>query len=273
MKTKILGITVAVLLGVFFGLMFNAVYQNMIFSKHLVRQQADMIDLLRTLTNDNKEMKMALVKVMQETEGFSAMVRAFKEAAPPSMEQPRQAPPREDFDTVHDIPAGRSVFKGDPKAPVTIVGFIDLQCPFSKRFQPVIDQLVKENPGKVNYIVKHFPLQFHPQAVPAAKAVIAAGEQGKYWEMYDIILQSNHQLSDEKYDEFARQIGLNVKKFRQALEKNGDEWEKMIQEDFNLGAKSQVKGTPTFYINGRKMPPPPSVEGYKARIDEILSGK
>ncbi|MEW5896005.1 MAG: thioredoxin domain-containing protein [Candidatus Omnitrophota bacterium] len=260
MKTKIIGLTIAVFLGIFFGLMFIAIQQSLIFSRQMVRQQVEMIDLLRTLVEDNKEIKLSLADVGKAVKNLPVPARFQQPAAP-----------QEDFDKVHPITYEGSAVRGDARAPVTIVGFIDLQCPFSKRFQPVINELLKKYPGKVRYIVKHFPLKFHPQAVPAAKAVLAAGEQGKYWEMFDMVLENNNQLTDASYEEFAKKLGLNVKKFNGDLKKNNESWNKLIKDNFDLGIASEVRGTPTFYINGRKMPPPPSVEGYAKRVEELLN--
>ena len=181
-------------------------------------------------------------------------------------------PALEDFKKVYDIPAGKAPIRGKADAKVTIIGFLDLQCPFSARFQPVIDQVLAAYPGRVNYVIKHFPLPFHQQAKPAAKAVLAAGEQGKYWEMADSILKDSRDLSKEKLEAFAKTIKLDMKKFEADLKDKESDWEKFIQADYELGLKVNVQGTPTYYINGRKTKSR-NLESFKKEIDAIFSQK
>jgi protein-disulfide isomerase len=178
-------------------------------------------------------------------------------------------PAVEDYEKVYDIPIGKSAVRGNTAAKVTIIGFLDLQCPFSARFQPVINQVLEAYPGKVNYVIKHFPLSFHQQAKPAAKAILAAGEQGKYWEMADSILKNSRDLSKEKLEEFAKALKLNMKKFEADFRNKDAEWEKLIQEDYELGLKVDVTGTPTYYINGRKTRSR-DLESFKKEIDTLL---
>jgi len=187
------------------------------------------------------------------------------------MEAAKKARPApEDYKKVYDIPIGKSPIRGKANALVTIVGFLDLECPYSARFQPVINQVLEAYPGKVKYVIKHFPLAFHKQAKPAAKAMLAAGEQGKYWEMADAILKDSRGLSAEKLEGFAKTLKLNIKKYKAALKKKDFEWEKLIQEDYELGQKVGVRGTPTYYLNGRKTRSR-NLESFKEEIDTILS--
>lgn len=181
----------------------------------------------------------------------------------------RVMPPQEDPNKIYDIPVGASMIRGKAKAKVTIVGFLDLQCPYCGRFQPVIDQVLAAYPNDVNYVVKAFPLSFHPQAKPAAKAVLAAGEQGKYWEMLELIFKSNRDLSEAKYLELAKSLKLNMKKFEADYKGKDTQWEQMIQADYDLGLKSNVPGTPTYYINGHKSTAR-DLDSFKKEIDAIL---
>src|SRR5581483_3299161 len=87
-------------------------------------------------------------------------------------------------DTVHKIDPGSAPARGPKNAPITVVMWSDYQCPFCKRVEPTIEQLEKEYPGKIRVVWKDFPLEFHPNARPAAMAARAAGEEGKFWEMH-----------------------------------------------------------------------------------------
>jgi protein-disulfide isomerase len=266
MRTKILGVVI-IFLGVAFGLLFNMMVKTSLLTRQLVAQQAEMIDWMRLIVNGDKKYHLILTEVKEDVD---VMAKVVKQAPQPQPAE-RPQPPQEDFDKVYEIPLEGAQIKGPKNAPVTIIGFLDLQCPFSKRFQPVIEETLAAYPGKVRYIVKDFPLGFHQEAIPAAKALRAAGEQGKYWEMLAAILENNNQLGADKYQELAKGIGLNVKKFSKDLAQNDEKWTKEIQEEFQLGTKVDVRGTPTYYLNGKKTMAR-TAEAFKAEIDKILAG-
>lgn len=163
-----------------------------------------------------------------------------------------QRPPVADPNKVYDIKVAHSPIRGKVDAPVTIVEFADLECPFCARFHPAINQILEAYPNKVNYIIKNFPLSFHKQARPAAWAAFAAGEQGKYYEMIDLLLENGKNLNESKFEELAKQLKLNIKKFKKDYSEKTDQWEKYISDDMALGSSVSVRGTPTFFINGRK---------------------
>lgn len=184
--------------------------------------------------------------------------------------QAADARPQENMDTVYEIPVGNSYVRGNKNAKVVIVEFLDYQCPFCARFHAPILEVMKAYPNDVQYIVKNFPLSFHPQARPAAKAALAAGEQGKYYEMSDVLLENSKSLSEDKFQEFAKQIGLDVKQFMKDYTEKDAEYEKIIVEDMQLGGKVNVRGTPTFYLNGKKTQAR-DLNSFKTEIDAILT--
>ena len=177
----------------------------------------------------------------------------------------------EDASKVYDIPLDHSYVKGKADAPVTVVEFIDFQCPYCARFHPILVQAVDSYPNDVRYIIKNFPLSFHPLAKPAAKAVFAAGEQGKYFEMADSLANNQEELTDAKFKELAKGIGIDEEKFSKDYQEKDALWEQYINEDLQAGSNAQVRGTPTFYINGRKMMAR-DVDGFKNEIEKILKG-
>lgn len=183
---------------------------------------------------------------------------------------PPQMPPPEDLSKVYDIPVSHSYVRGNKNAPVTIVEFVDFQCPFCARFHSPLNETLKMYPDKVNYVLKNFPLSFHPQAKPAAKAALAAGEQGKYWEMADKILDNGNSLSPDKLQEIAQGLGLDMKKFNADLKNKDQQWEDYIQKDIALGSQVDVRGTPTFYLNGKKTNAR-DANSFKTQIDAILN--
>jgi protein-disulfide isomerase len=183
---------------------------------------------------------------------------------------PPAGPPPEDFSKVYDLAVAHSPIKGNKNAPVTIVEFIDFQCPFCARFHAPMNEVLKAYPKNVKLMVKNFPLDFHPEARPAAKAAFAAGEQGKYWDMVDALLENGQALSETKYSELAGQLGLNVDRFLKDFKEKNVQWEDYIEKDIALGIQANVRGTPTFYINGRKTNAR-DFGSLKNEIDQILN--
>ena len=226
----------------------------------VLRKQRIIKQRLAALENQWKGLQVAL------NAGFDGRIRRQAKAGPG---RGNQGSPPEDFTKVYDIEVAHSIIIGKKDAPVTIVEFVDFECPFCAQFHPLMVEAARAYPEKVNYIIKNFPLNFHTNAKSAAKAAFAAGKQGKYSEMVDALLSNNKILSEEKYKEIAKSLGLNVRKFLNDYKKKDAEWEDYIQKDKALGDKIGVRGTPTFYINGRKTRAR-DVAGFKKEIDQIL---
>jgi len=214
----------------------------------------------------------ALEQRLAMLEGQMKGIQTLIQQAKGNAGQQRQAPPPEDLTTVHEIPVEHSAVYGNKKAPVTIVEFADFQCPFCFRFHTPMMEAVKAYPKEVNYILKNFPLSFHQQARPAAKAAFAAGLQGKYWEMAEALLANGKDLSEQKIEELAKGLKLNVKKFLKDYKDKDAQWESYIQKDIQLGSKVGVRGTTSFYINGRKTNAR-DVASWKREIENILKNK
>jgi protein-disulfide isomerase len=181
------------------------------------------------------------------------------------------ARPQVDPNKVYEIPIGTSYVRGPKDAPVTITMFSDFQCPFCAQAAPMVDEVLKIYPDKVNFVMKQFPLrQIHPQADPAARAALAAGKQGKFWEMHDELYKNFRTLSPETMKGIAEKIGLDVKKWEADM--NSDDVKKQVEADMALASKSDVRGTPTMFVNG-KLLQNRSVDGFKAQIDAALAAK
>lgn len=174
---------------------------------------------------------------------------------------------------VKGVTAGRSAIKGDSKAKVLIVEFSDFQCPFSRRFfQGVLPRIEKEyiSTGKVKFAYRYFPLGFHPLAVPAAMACECAKEQGKFWQMFDKISNSDS-LENESLNKFAADIGLNTDGFNKCLD--SQKTKAIVDADMKEGLGYGVKGTPAFFVNGRFIEGALPFEAFKKIIDEELKSK
>jgi protein-disulfide isomerase len=182
----------------------------------------------------------------------------------------RPAAPQEDPNKVYTIPAGESFAKGPENAPVTIVEFSDFQCPFCAQAAELVKQITDAYPNDVRVIYKNYPLPFHQQAMPAAKAAIAAGKQGKFWEMHDKLFANFRTLADDQYPKYAEELGLDVEQFKKDMA--APETEKLVQDEMAHARTAEVRGTPTFFINGKK-PQGRSFALYKQMIDDILKEK
>ena len=182
----------------------------------------------------------------------------------------RQGPPPEDYSKVYDIPIGDSPIRGDADAKVTIIEFSDFQCPFCARAAPIIDDVLKKYPKGVRFVYKQFPLPMHPMARPAAQASLAAQEQGKFWEMHDVLIQNQGSLDASKLADYAKQAGLDVARFKRDLEQKKDQYDQRINAEMQQGQSFDVRGTPTLYIGGKKVGAR-TVEGMSAMIDAELA--
>jgi protein-disulfide isomerase len=184
--------------------------------------------------------------------------------------QARPKRPAIDYNKVHAIPVGKSAIKGKVSAPVTIVEFSDFQCPYCARLQPTLKEVLKAYPEEVRLVYKHYPLSFHKQARNAAKATEAAREQGKFWEMHDLIFENFNKLTENMFSEFAQKLGLDSAKFKADYASN--KYDNQIQADISIARNVSVTGTPTLFMNGKRMQRR-STEDFKEAIDKILKKK
>ena len=125
-------------------------------------------------------------------------------------------------------------------------------------------------PDDVRFVYKNYPLPFHKQAMPAAKAAVAAGNQGKFWEMHDKIFENYRTLNDDYYAKAAGELGMDVEKFNTDFE--GAETKALVDKEMAEARENGVRGTPTIFINGKK-PQGRSFELYKGIVEGILKAK
>ena len=145
---------------------------------------------------------------------------------------------------------GRPVY-GNERAPVTVVVFADFECPHCRQEAPVLRQAIDQFRGKAKLVYKHFPLSGHVRAKAASIATVAAMEQGKFWEMHDIVFENQTALEDADIRKYAQKIGLDMAKFDASYKaKKGQD---LVEEDRVEGEKLDIQGTPAVYVNGRYM--------------------
>ena len=163
--------------------------------------------------------------------------------------------------------------KGPKNAPVTIVEFSDFQCPFCSRLIPTVDQVTANYGDKVRLVFRQFPLNFHQFAQKAAEASLCAEEQGKFWEMHDKMFENQRALDRASLERYASEIGLDVARFKADLD--GGRYKSAVKADTDYGNSlpGGGMGTPTFFINGRKLAGAYPYEKFEQLIKEALAKK
>jgi protein-disulfide isomerase len=144
----------------------------------------------------------------------------------------------------------RDHIRGPAEAPVTVVEYGDFECPYCGQAEPVVRRLLADF-GDVRYVWRHLPLNdVHPNAQLAAEASEGAAEQGKFWEMHDMLLEHQGDLKGRDLVRYAGMLDLEVPTFREYLRTR--EGAPRVAEDVDSADLSGVSGTPTFFINGRR---------------------
>jgi protein-disulfide isomerase len=178
----------------------------------------------------------------------------------------------------------KMMMKGNPNAPVTLIEFSDYQCPFCARHSKnTYPQIVKEyiDTGKVKLVFVDYPLDFHNLAPKASEASHCAGDQGKYWEMHDILFENSKALQPENLPRYAEQAGVkDINSFNKCLESG--KYSEMSKSGSSLAAKAGVRGTPGFLLgysttNNKDIKIVKSIKGarpyesFKTDIDDMLN--
>jgi len=138
--------------------------------------------------------------------------------------------------------------RGNPDAPVTVVEYGDYECPYCAAAAPVLRQLVDESDGRVRLVFRNFPLaQLHPFALTAALAAEAAGAQGAFWPMHDLLFTRQDRLEDAALQAYAERLGLDGS---QVVGEPAQRFADKVEADFAAGLAAGVAGTPTLFVNG-----------------------
>ena len=213
-------------------------------------------DLEKAVGNYIQKNPQALQKAIQE---------AMKAQRP---QRPPEVPLEERIKNAIKVPINNAPVKGSPNAPVTLVIFSDFQCPFCKRVLPTLGQIEKEYSGKVKMAFRNNPLPFHPNAMPAAKAAMAANEQGKFWQMHDALFANQQDLSEAGILKAAKEAGLDMTKFQKDWKSN--KYDAQIQADIDFAKQNGASGTPSFFINGVAVRGAQPFPAFKVVIDKLL---
>jgi protein-disulfide isomerase len=150
------------------------------------------------------------------------------------------------------LPVGdRDHIQGNPDATLTLVEYGDYQCPHCGHAYPIVKAVQRHFGKKLRFVFRNFPLnESHANAEAAAETAEAAGAQGRFWEMHDMLFENQAALEVDDLVVYATNVGLDVTQFASELEAR--KYLPRVKEDFTSGARSGVNGTPTFFINGAR---------------------
>jgi protein-disulfide isomerase len=162
---------------------------------------------------------------------------------------------------------------GAQQASVTILEYGDFQCPACASYHPLVRQLLMNFPEDLKVVYRHFPLSQHANAMPAGRAAEAAGMQGKFWEMHDMLFERQSQWSEEadpgaRFESFAEELSLDLDRFKADYE--SDKTLELVQADAALGRAALVSSTPTFILNGQKISAPRTYEAFRGLVQDSL---
>lgn len=177
---------------------------------------------------------------------------------------------KEALNNKYEVKYGDSPTLGKKKAKYHLVIFTDFECPYCKRGDDTV-QALKDQYGDDLFIVqKNYPLAFHKNAKPAAKAALAAHEQGKFFEYSDRLFQNQKKLGDDLYLQIAKELGLKIDKFKKDME--SDKVKAQLKEDIQDATAVKVSSTPNFLLNGVKIAGAYPIE-YFETIIELLDAE
>jgi protein-disulfide isomerase len=213
---------------------------------------------------DIEEIKQSQKEILGKLDALDKAVAQVK-AAPAAAARPQVDPNK-----VYTIPVGTSPSLGPKDAKITIVEFSDYQCPFCSQAEPLIAQVMEAYPKQVQRVYKQFPLtSIHPNAMPASKAAIAAGKQGKFWEMHEKLFANARELTADNFKKWAGELKLDVAQFEKDMA--SPEVQTAVDTEMREARAADVTGTPTIFVNGKRLQQR-SFEGFKAAIDSELKG-
>jgi protein-disulfide isomerase len=198
-------------------------------------------------------------------EVYARLQRDARTSPPPAPAVEEAARPRQ------TVAIGDAPTRGPERAEVTLVVFSDFECPFCGKFAQTLKELEGELGGRVRIAYKNMPLGFHPRAEPAARAALAAAQQGRFWEMHDRLFSHARELTDEDRETHASAIGLDLARFRADLQ--SPQIRERVNRDRQQAATLGVTGTPTLFVNGKFLAGAQPLASLRAAVEEELRGR
>jgi protein-disulfide isomerase len=162
----------------------------------------------------------------------------------------------------------RDHIRGPQQAPVVLVEYGDFECPYCAAAHPAVEAVRAAMGPSLSFVFRHFPLTtVHPHAWPAAESAESAGAQGDFWDMHDLLFEDNRHLETPDLIARAEALDLDLEEFAAALVT--DEFAGRIQADLLSGVRSEVAGTPTFFVNGARYAGPPEYQSLLSAVEMV----
>ncbi|MEG4025716.1 MULTISPECIES: thioredoxin domain-containing protein [unclassified Microcoleus] len=198
---------------------------------------------------DPKLKEQVLQIIRENPQAILESVQAYQQQQQQSLKAAQQSFLQE-MKTNPKSSIGDSPSTGSASQQIVLLEFSDFQCPFCARAYDTVKQFMAKHQDKVTLAYKHFPLtSIHPQALPAAKAAWAAGQQGKFWEYYSALFEGQKELGEPLYGSIAQKLNLKLDKFN--TDRNSPAAEAAIGKDVQLAQQLGIEGTPFFIMNGQ----------------------
>ena len=158
--------------------------------------------------------------------------------------------------------------KGPVDSKTVLVEYGDFQCPGCAQYEPLVQKLLTDYSDRFLFIYRNFPLPSHDNAVVAAKFAESAGQQGKFWEMHDMIFEHQEEWAgsasaEELFGIYAQELKLNMEQFNN--DRNSEEIKKKVEDSYNYASSNRINATPTFFLNAKKIQP----QGYDEFVELI----
>jgi protein-disulfide isomerase len=254
----------------FLGVMLWLLFATLLEARPALPQSSTDIEQLKKEIEALKKGQEAIQRELGEIKGLLQGVRAPSPRAPENVVLNIEGAP----------------YKGPENARLTLIEFSDYECPFcSRHFRQTMPRIEKDyvGTGKVKYVFLNFPIEsIHPKALKAAEAANCSGEQGKYWEMHDLLFANQKALTPKDLLQYAQTLDLDIAKFQQCLG-SGKQAER-IRAEISAGRAAGISGTPTFFLgltepNSSKVKVLKVIKGahpyttFKSTMDSLLSSK
>lgn len=172
-----------------------------------------------------------------------------------------------EIEMIYNFDVGDSPIIGKADAPVSIVAFLDFQCPYCARAFPILEQMLEKYPNDVRVIIKHYPLRQHKFARSASVAALAASKQGKYKEVVEKLFENFRNLNEDTVKQYFEELNIDMEKIE--TEKKDPALNRIIGQDIKDGSGAGVRGVPALFVNGKRVQNR-SIEGFSEMIESAL---
>ena len=166
---------------------------------------------------------------------------------------------------------------GNASSSVVVIEYSDFQCPACRTYYPITKQLIAEFGNEIAFVYRHFPLvQIHPNAQLAAQAAEAAAKQGKFWQMHDLLFEKQNEWANvaspkSLFESYAILTGISVEQFKTDI--TSQEVINFVRAERTNAIKLRLQGTPTFFVNGKQIQNPASVDAFRVIIKDAINAK